>query len=469
MVLDYRSLVRNAGTAFLAQGVAMTLSIVQTLLVPKLLGVTQYGYWQLFLFYCSYVGLAHLGLDDGVYLIKGGESRNRIDKSSVISQFWFGVCFQSVIAAGMILLAMQGSDSSDRTYIIIFTAVYLVVHNASLFLMYTLQAMNETKKSSYATIVERLTFFVPLVIYIILRCDTYKLFIIAYVAASLVQLGYCLWCCKDFTKKELYPLPVTIRQSIQSIRVGFKLMMANLASQLVLGVARFAIDLQWGIETFGQLSLALSMVNFFLAFISQASMVLFPALRQSNSVELKKFFNNSRDILSLITPSFYILYFPLVGLLGMWLPAYANSLLYFVFLIPICVFDCKMNICCTTYFKVLRQELRLLKINLWTCAASALFTFLGVVVFQSIYIVIAGITISIIGRSLWSEEKLSKDLDIHIERLLEIGELGLTALFMIVALTLPSLSALIIYVIFYIMYLLILINKVATINNIIKR
>lgn len=46
--------------AFFAQGVSMCLSILQKLLVPKMLGVEQYGYWQLYIFYISYVGFSIL-------------------------------------------------------------------------------------------------------------------------------------------------------------------------------------------------------------------------------------------------------------------------------------------------------------------------------------------------------------------------------------------------------------------------
>ena len=47
--MDYRSLAKNVGIAFIAQGVALVLSILQSLLVPKMMSTTQYGYWQLFL------------------------------------------------------------------------------------------------------------------------------------------------------------------------------------------------------------------------------------------------------------------------------------------------------------------------------------------------------------------------------------------------------------------------------------
>ena len=230
-------------------------------------------------------------------------------------------------------------------------------------------------------------------------------------------------------------------------------MVANIASQLVLGIARFAIDSAWGIDTFGELSLSLSLVNFFLAFVSQASMVLFPALRQVGLAEARGFFANVRDTMSLFFPVIYVLYYPMVWILSWWLPKYANSFVYFAFLIPICVFDSKMNICCTTFFKVLRKEGTLLKVNVCTCAASAVLTLLGVYGLGSIFWVIGGVVVAIVGRSLWSEARLTCELAVPSDRAIAVGELTLTVVFVATAFMLPSFAALGCYCVAYAVFL----------------
>lgn len=451
--MNYRSLAKNAGTAFLAQGVAMLLSIIQTLLVPKLLGLEEYGYWQLFLFYASYVGFAHLGLNDGVYLVKGGQGRGEVDKRSVISQFAVGAVFQFALAAVIIAIALAGGFGRDREFVVSCTGVFLVIQNCAYFLMYLLQAMNETRRSSFSTIVGRIAFLVPLVILLVVQCASYKPFIVAYILSSFVQLAYCAWFCRDFFRAGLEPLPRAVRQVVASVRVGSRLMLANIASQLVLGIARFASDVVWGIEAFGEFSFAISMVNFFLAFVSQASMVLFPALRQASPDEVRGFFCNSRDVMSLVFPAVYAFYYPMVILLSLWLPRYAASFFYFIYLIPICVFDSKMNICCTTFFKVLREEGRLLWVNVCTCVASGVIALIGIYVFNSITVVISGAVVSIIARSLWSESYLAKRLNVPSLHGVGAGELLLTVVFVTSALLLPGWLAFSIYMAAYAVFL----------------
>ena len=79
--MNPRKLIADLLTAFGAQGISFLSSCITALLVPKLLGIEEFGYWQLFVFYASYVSFFQLGLNDGVYLQHGGEDRGRIDKS----------------------------------------------------------------------------------------------------------------------------------------------------------------------------------------------------------------------------------------------------------------------------------------------------------------------------------------------------------------------------------------------------
>lgn len=64
-------------------------------------------------------------------------------------------------------------------------------------------------------------------------------------------------------------------------------------------------------------------------------------------------------------PGFLLVYMPLYYVLNLWLPQYKESLVYLIFLLPLCVYEGKMNLLCTTYFKVLRLEKNYLKLILY--------------------------------------------------------------------------------------------------------
>lgn len=468
--MNIKSLIQNAAVAFLAQGVTMLISCLTSLLVPKILGVEEFGYWQLFIFYASYVGFFHFGLNDGVYLVHGGEGRDQIDKSSVNSQFLIGSIFQLVLCVLIIGFVMGIDLGQQRNFVLICTAYYMVVKNASNYLGYVFQSMNETKLYSFSCILERIAFLLPLAALLIARAQSFTWFVLAYCASGTLQLLFCLWHARDFFGSGLLAPNEAARESLASVRIGIKLMIANIASQLILGVARFIIDALWGIKTFGELSLSLSMVNFVFSFVSQAAMVLFPALRQGSKDEVGKFFYAVRNFMDLVFPTVYLFYFPGVWLLSMWLPQYANSFIFFAYLLPICVFDGKMSIACTTCFKVEREEALLLKINIVTTCFSAIGAVIGGYALGSIWFIIGTVVVAIILRSVVSELLLANRLDVDRCFGIAAGELVITLAFVLIAsLVNNGVLAFGLYAAIYTVYLLINRKYCAEVFSKIKR
>ena len=82
-----KSFLKRLSISFLANFITIMVSLAATVILPKFLELEQYGYWQVYLFYTSYVGLMHLGLNDGIYLRYGGESYNKLDYSMFHGQY----------------------------------------------------------------------------------------------------------------------------------------------------------------------------------------------------------------------------------------------------------------------------------------------------------------------------------------------------------------------------------------------
>lgn len=450
--MNYRSLVGNTFIAFAAQGVSLVASLVMSLLVPKVLGLETYGYWQLFIFYASYSGFFHFGLNDGIYLLEGGVPREQIDKRRINAQFRIACAIQVIVVFGIMLFGASIANSNQRFFVIVAFSLYTALVNLSAYFGYVFQAMNETKLFSFMTMLERAVFLIPMVAMVVLRVQQFEPFVISYLFARACTVLYALWHARDFLRAGGLGVSESLGYAWANIKVGFSLMAANIASMLILGIARALIDSIWGIETFGKVSFALSMVNFFITFVSQASMVLFPALRQGTESEQRSFYKSVRDLMELIFPLVYVLYFPMVAILSAWLPQYAASMRYFAILLPICVFDAKMGICGTTFFKVLREEKALLWVNIGAMAFSAVSSAVGIFLLDSLDAVLFGSVVAIIGRSMWSERYLDARLSVAASRF-AAQEVLLTLAFILAALTLPSLTAALSYACLYALYL----------------
>ena len=98
------NLKKNIFFAFGSQGLQLLRSILVSLLIPKTLGIEEFGFWQLFIFYTQYSGFLHLGLLDGIYLREGGKHYKELDFRSLGAQFRIFLIWQFIIIIPFIIL-----------------------------------------------------------------------------------------------------------------------------------------------------------------------------------------------------------------------------------------------------------------------------------------------------------------------------------------------------------------------------
>src|SRR5699024_9858515 len=122
-----KSVIKNLYYTVAANFATLGISILLNLFVPKLLGVTEYSYWQLYVFYSSYVGFLHFGWIDGIYLKIGGEEYNKLDKRSLGSQFWYLTIFEFFVSIAIVVWAYFFMPNSSQSLILILTAVVSVI------------------------------------------------------------------------------------------------------------------------------------------------------------------------------------------------------------------------------------------------------------------------------------------------------------------------------------------------------
>lgn len=401
--MNIRNLAGDLTIAVIAQGFSALASTLLTLLLPKILGVEDFGYWQLFIFYAGYVGFFHLGINDGIYLSEGGRRRSEIDKKEINSQFWLSVIVQLLLSLALMVLSVFLPVGTDRSFVVLMTAALVVLSNAGQFLGFLFQAMGETRKFSASVVVESAILLVGIISLSVIGVGSYEPYVLLYCFAKLFRMLFCFIYSGDFFKSGLVALPKALALCFASIKIGIKLMIANIAGSLILGIARILIDANWGIEVFSSVSFALSITTFFMMFISQASMVLFPALRQSGEKDSSGFFIALRDSLNAILPLILLLYFPAIWILNQWLPDYQQSLAYFAYVLPLCIFEGKMDIVGATYLKVLRRESALLAINFVTLVGSCIISVIGACFLHSVEFILLGAIIALGLRSLYSE------------------------------------------------------------------
>ncbi|WP_059003194.1 lipopolysaccharide biosynthesis protein [Bittarella massiliensis (ex Durand et al. 2017)] len=415
--------ITNLSYTFVANIICTLISMAIVAVVPKALGTVEYGYWQLYGFYGSYIGFFHLGWADGIYLRYGGKEYQELDKKLFHSQFWLLFAFETLVAIGVAVFAVFFVEDSNKKVIFYMLALCCILQLPRGMLQYVLQGTNRIKEYAKNVLAEKLIYGVSVVVMVSLGVRDFRFLLLADLVAKLVTLVTICWSCRDIVISKAMDFAASIQEAWENINVGVKLMFANVASMLIIGIVRFAIERVWSVEIFGQVSLTLSISNMLMLFISAVSVVMFPLLKRTPQEKWADNYIFLRT--TLVVPMLAILmaYYPAKVILSAWLPQYAESLSYMALMFPMCMYEGKMSMIISTYLKALRRENLMLAVNLISVCLSLLTT--GIIVYSMKDLPLA--VVSILGllafRSILAEVFLARILEIRVSTdiLLEVA------------------------------------------------
>jgi O-antigen/teichoic acid export membrane protein len=446
--------IKNFSYSLSSNLLSFLISTLVVLIIPKLIGVKEYGYWQLYLLYSSYVGLLHFGWNDGIYLRYGGKEYEDLDKKLFFSQFYMLLFTQIIIAAIIFLFSVLFFKDVDKIFIIQMTSICLLIVNARYMLIYILQSTYRIKEYSKTIIIDRILYFSIISLFLISGIRDYKLMVVSDLIAKLAGLLYAVYCCRDIVFKRISLFSFYLREVIENITAGIKLMFSNIAGKLIIGIIRFGMEYSWDVSTFGKVSLALSASNFMVLFINALGLIMFPVLRRTNEKRLPGIYMTMRNFLILILLGVLVIYYPFKVVLSIWLPEYAESLLYMSLVFPMCIYEGKMALLINTYLKTLRKEKIMLLINLLSLGISLLITIVTTLVIKSLDLAVASIVFLLALRSILGEIFLSKILKISIYKDI-ILEIIMTLVFILTGWFINSWLTFLLYLLAYIIYLII--------------
>lgn len=450
MNLKVKKIMVNFSYAITSNVISFLVSMLVVLIVPKVIGVEEYGYWQLYIFYAAYVAVLHLGWSDGIYLKIGGKKYEDLDKNNIFSQFYIFILFQIVVGFFVMTLA-NGTNEYNKKIIFIMLAITVVITNARSLLVAILQATNRIKEYAKIMMVDRITYFVMVIVLLLIGARSFELLIMADIIGRGISLIYSIAYCKDIIFRNIKKFKISINEILDNISIGIKLTLAYIASLLIIGVVRFGIELMWNVETFGKVSFSLSVSNLMMVFINAIGILLFPILKRMDYEKISNIYIYIRNLLMIVMLGLLIIYYPAKGSLSIWLPNYKESLNYMSLLFPMFIYEGKVAILINTYLKSLRKENLIMKINIVSVSISMLLTFITTYLLNDLNFSILSIIIVLAFRATLAEIVLSKIISVNIYKDIIIENI-LVMIFIILGVFLNSIESMILYGVLYTIY-----------------
>lgn len=404
--MKHKEIIRDVVYSMSCNTNAMVVSVILVIFLPKFLSLTEYGLWQLFLFYFSYVGFLHFGWEDGIYLRYAGTSYHDLDKSMIYGQSVLIFVMQLLI--GITIFEFSEIFLSDIPEGFIFQMLSIVIVLANMNNLFSFIFQMTSRIKEYARISALEPLFFMLAVAAILICgwrEAHELIWCKVLSLSLVCI-IAIYVLRDIWQASLPSLSDVLSEAGTNIAIGSKLMLANIASMLIIGVVRFGISQGWDVVVFGKISLTLSISNFLLVFINAVSVVLLPALRHVDKHRQQELYDAVRPLLTAFMMILLLLYYPLYVVLQFWLPQYIDVLQYMAILFPVCLTESRMALLINTYLKAMRLEKMMLWINIISVIFSAVFTIFCVIFLHDLLACIFSIVIIFAFKAYWAEWNL---------------------------------------------------------------
>ena len=448
-----RQFLRNIIGAVGANMVRLMISVVLTLLLPKLMGQEEYSYWQLYLFYGTYLAYSSLGWCEGITLKYGGAHYEELNKALISGQIWMLLGYELLFFGGLWLVTSVMEIARMKQVLLLLAGISAVFDIMRYMVQSVLHTVSRIQDYVQIVMLERLLFIAAAGVVLLLGFDSAVALVLSEIIARLLSMLYSFWVIRDTVCTRPARRKETLQEAKSEISIGCKLMWALLASQLVIGIIRFAIEQKWGVLQFGQISLTISLSNMIVTCVSAIGVVIFPMIKRMREDQMERIYTPTRMMMGALIWGCLLLFVPFKWTMIRWLPQYAGALEYLALLFPLCLYESRTAMLTTTYLKAYREEKNILKVNIASVLLSLAVAGLTVFVMESLILAVLAICLLCMAKAYMTEFYVCRHLRFPILRELLI-ESGMTVLFMASGWYCGYLMAFLLYALGYALYLL---------------
>lgn len=420
-----KNIVYTIGANFLT----FFMGIVSGFIIPKFLGVEEYGYIKLFTFYTSYVGLTHLGFLDGIYLKYGAFDYEDIPKKKFRGYFYFLLITQLIEFLLGIVLLKTITVPAEREIIIIFTLLNMILINITTFFVFIHQFTKRFKTLSINLVLNKLIYIISSLILIYLNILNYKGLIILQTIINLIILIIYIKMNKELVIGVFKLGIIEIKECVILIKEGFFILIGNFMSILMIGMDRIFIDKVYGLHEFAMYSFAYTLISLFFILLNSLNSVIYPYLTRMEKKEQGMMYEKIRLVLISLMGILMISYFIIKGIVINYLPEYKESLKIFVFLVPTVMYSAHINILILNYYKVLKKSKEYTKNNCVALIIALISNSLAVIIFDNFVWVAIATLISFIIWLLYSDIYFAKLLKIKYKKMMCVETLIIISFF----------------------------------------
>lgn len=348
---------------FGSQVLVLVAGLVKALIIPVVLSLSDYGYWQIYVFYSVYVGLFTLGYNDGIYLRFGGFRFEDLPLRTFRTANIF-YCFTLLLGAAALVIFATSNVDPQREIIFYAVALNVVVLGVTANIALTLQATNRLKSYAIISSADKIFFTLALVALLNPNFQSFFYLILIDLISKTSVMAILVYRYRQLFIGSIKNMSDGIKELIDNIGAGGQLLIANLSGMLVLGIGRIVVEFFDEVQTYAHYAFALSLANVVLISVSALSIVLYPTLRRLPQENFLGYFNKTSGAFLAFSCLMLSGYFPALLFIQEFAKNYTPVIDFLNVMFVVTVLQGKMQLVNNTYYKALRLERQMLVANL---------------------------------------------------------------------------------------------------------
>ena len=333
-----RSFLKNVLVVLISNLFSVVSGVLIGFIIPKVLGVSEYGYYKTFTLYCSYLGILHFGFVDGIYLKFAGKKYEELDKRQFRTFTRFLFALESVVT--LILLGVSFLFL-NTVYFLVFLFVSLNVL-ATNFITYfefisqiTMRFKRMTVRNVIRCTLNILSVSVLFVLYTFRGVTIYNSVYVSIVLA--INYVLAIWYVVSY-RQIVFGQCTGFRAEKDTLffffKVGIPLLLSNLVAQLIFVVDQQFVNLAFDNDTYSVYAFAYNMISLITIATGAISTVLYPTLKTIDEKSITKNYAKINSLLLMFVGFCLVAYYPLVFIVRRFLPNYGGALPTFLIILP---------------------------------------------------------------------------------------------------------------------------------------
>lgn len=334
----------------------LAVGIISAFFVPKYVSVETYAEYKTYTLYVSYLGIFHLGFNNGIYLKYGNYDYKDIPFDRFKGYTRFLIVMQLI--AQVMLFGILGFFTRDNYFDtpFFFIVLNILAVNVRCYFSYINLFTKRFQLDCIIQLINNILNFSVIALLLFVKCDNYQWYLIAITVGNFVSLFLSMITAKEIVYDKAVKTNNDFNDIAELIKHGFMIMISEYMGLIILGIDSIMVNSWFDYRMYSMYAFAVTLINAMFQVIMLCSKLVFPYLSRGKRENFQMYYSMMIKVV-LVFASFLCGLAALAKILiPIYLDKYNESIPVIVILSATLSIKCIQELVFGNFYKVMRLE-----------------------------------------------------------------------------------------------------------------